>query len=188
MSLRWLPNAISLMRIAMIAPILWYIVDEQYGNALIVFFVAGFSDGVDGYLAKRFDWHTRIGALLDPIADKLLVGGTFITLVITGLIPMWMGILVVVRDVVIVGGAMLYNFLVKPVEGEPTRISKLNTALQLLFIIFVLSRSGFAWPDEIAITIIGASVVVTIVISGIDYVWSWARRARNGGEQSGESS
>jgi cardiolipin synthase len=182
MSLRWLPNAISLMRIAMIAPILWYIVDEQYGNALILFFVAGFSDGVDGYLAKRFDWHTRIGALLDPIADKLLVGGTFITLVVTGLIPMWMGILVVVRDVVIVGGATLYNFLVKPVEGEPTRISKLNTALQLLFIVFVLSRAGFAWPDDIAITIIGASVVVTIVISGIDYVWSWARRARNGGE------
>jgi len=170
------------MRIAMIAPILWYIVDEQYGNALILFFVAGFSDGVDGYLAKRFDWHTRIGALLDPIADKLLVGGTFVTMVITGLIPMWMGVLVVVRDVVIVGGATLYNFLIKPVEGEPTRISKLNTALQLLFIVFVLSRAGFGWPDQIAITIIGASVVVTIVISGIDYVWSWARRARSSGK------
>lgn len=187
MSLRWLPNAISLMRIAMIAPVLWYIVDEQYRYALLWFFVAGFSDGVDGYFAKRFDWHTRIGALLDPLADKLLVGGTFITLVITGLIPMWMGILVVVRDVVIVGGATLYNFLIKPVEGEPTRISKLNTALQLLFIVFVLSRAGFAWPDKIAITTIGASVVVTIVISGIDYVWSWARRARSRGEQSGEN-
>ncbi len=183
MSLSWLPNAISLMRIAMIAPILWYIVDEQYGNALILFFVAGFSDGVDGYLAKRFDWHTRIGALLDPIADKLLVGGTFVTMVLTGLIPMWMGVLVVVRDVVIVGGATLYNFLIKPVEGEPTRISKLNTALQLLFIVFVLSRAGFGWPDQIAITIIGASVVVTIVISGIDYVWSWARRARSNGKK-----
>jgi len=176
------------MRIAMIAPILWLIVDKQYGYALILFFVAGFSDGVDGYLAKRFDWRTRIGALLDPIADKLLVGGTFITMVVTGLIPLWMGVLVVVRDVVIVGGATLYNFLIKPVEGEPTRISKLNTALQLLFIVFVLSRAGFGWPDQIAITIIGASVVVTIVISGIDYVWSWARRARRGGEQSGKSS
>lgn len=178
MSLRWLPNAISLMRIVMVAPILMYIVQGRYGLALILFFVAGFSDGVDGYLAKRFDWHTRIGALLDPIADKLLVGGTFITMVFTGLVPVWLAALVIVRDVVILGGATAYNFLVRPVEGEPTRISKLNTALQLLFIVFVLSNAGFGWPDPIAITIIGAGVLVTIVVSGIDYVWSWARRAK----------
>jgi len=166
------------MRIAMIAPILMYILEQRYGLALILFFVAGFSDGVDGFLAKRFDWHTRVGALLDPIADKLLVGGTFITMVVNGLIPVWLAVLVIVRDVVIVGGATVYNFLIKPIEGEPTRISKLNTALQLLFVVFVLSRAGFDWPDQIAITIIGAGVVITIVISGIDYVWSWARRAR----------
>lgn len=188
MSLRWLPNAISLMRIAMIAPILMYIVQGRYGLALFLFFVAGFSDGVDGYLAKRFDWHTRIGALLDPIADKLLVGGTFITLVMTDLIPVWLAVLVIVRDVVIVGGATVYNFLIKPIEGEPTRISKINTALQLLFVVFVLSRAGFGWPDRIAITIIGASVVVTIVISGIDYVWSWARRAREQTDQTTDAS
>ena len=166
------------MRIAMIAPILMYILEQRYGLALILFFIAGFSDGVDGFLAKRFDWHTRVGALLDPIADKLLVGGTFITMVVNGLIPVWLAVLVIVRDVVIVGGATVYNFLIKPIEGEPTRISKLNTALQLLFVVFVLSRAGFDWPDQIAITIIGAGVVITIVISGIDYVWSWARRAR----------
>ena len=184
MSLRWLPNAISIMRIFLVAPILWLIVDEQYGLALFLFFVAGFSDGVDGYLAKRFDWHTRIGALLDPIADKLLVGGTFVTMVLTGLIPIWLGALVVIRDVVIVGGAMAYNFLVRPVEGEPTRISKLNTALQLMFVVFVLSNAGFGWPDTIAITVIGAGVLVTIVVSGIDYVWSWSRRAREGRRES----
>jgi cardiolipin synthase len=182
MSLRWLPNAISLMRIALVAPILYLIVDGQYGLALTLFVIAGFSDGVDGYLAKRFDWHTRIGALLDPIADKLLVAGTFIVLVYIGLIPLWLAVLVIFRDVVIVGGAAAYNFLVQPVEGEPTRISKLNTALQLLLIVFVLSRAGYGWPDQITITIIGASVVVTVVISGVDYVWSWARRARHGGK------
>lgn len=187
MSLRWLPNAISLMRIAMIAPILLYIGQGRYGLALILFFVAGFSDGLDGLLAKRFDWHTRVGALLDPVADKLLVGGTFIMLVISGLIPVWLAVLVIVRDVVIVGGATVYNFFIKPIEGEPTRISKINTALQLLFVVFVLSRAGYGWPDQIAITIIGASVVVTIVISGIDYVWSWARRARAQTEQPGDA-
>ena len=178
MSLKWLPNAISLMRIVLVVPILMYIVDGRFGLALFLFFVAGFSDGVDGFLAKRFDWHTRIGALLDPIADKLLVGGTYITLVVIGMIPAWLAALVVVRDVVIIGGAAAYNFFVKPVEGEPTRISKLNTALQLLFVVFVLSNAGFGWPDEIAITIIGAGVLVTLVVSGVDYVWSWSRRAR----------
>ena len=81
-------------------------------------------------------------------------------------------------DIVIVGGATAYNFFVRPVEGEPTRISKLNTALQLLFVVFVLGHAGFGWPDRIAITVIGAGVIVTVVISGLDYVWSWARRAR----------
>ena len=181
MSLRWLPNAISLLRIALVAPILLLIIDGQYGFALALCFVAGFSDGVDGYLAKRFDWRTRIGALLDPIADKLLVAGTFIVLVYTGHIPLWLGVLVIFRDVVIVGGATVYNFLIRPVEGQPTRISKLNTALQLLFIIFVLSRAAFGWPDQITLTVLGASIVVTVVISGIDYVWSWARLARYGG-------
>ena len=183
MSLRWLPNAISLMRIVLVAPILMYIVQGRYGLALWLFFIAGFSDGVDGFLAKRYDWHTRIGALLDPIADKLLVGGTFITLVIVGLIPVWLAVLVLFRDVVIIGGATLYNFLIRPVEGEPTRISKLNTVLQLLFVVFVLSRAGFGWPDRIAITVVGAGVVVTVVLSGIDYVWAWARRARERGRK-----
>jgi len=180
MPLRWLPNAISIARIILVAPILIYIVDGRYGLALILFFIAGFSDGVDGYLAKRFDWHTRIGALLDPIADKLLVGGTFLTMFFVGLVPVWLAALVVLRDVVIIGGATAYNFLVRPVEGEPTRISKLNTALQLLFIVFVLSNAGFGWPDRIAITVIGAGVLVTLVVSGIDYVWAWSRRARRG--------
>lgn len=168
------------MRIGLVAPTLIYIVQGRYDLALLLFFVAGLSDGIDGYLAKRFDWHTRIGALLDPIADKLLVGGTFITMTVTGLVPLWLAALVVVRDVVIVGGATAYNFLVRPVEGEPTRISKLNTALQLLFIVFVLSNAGFGWPDGIAVTVVGAGVLVTLVVSGIDYVWSWARKAREG--------
>jgi len=182
MSLRWLPNAISLLRIALVVPILLLIIDGRYAFALALCFVAGFSDGVDGYLAKRFDWRTRIGALLDPIADKLLVASTFMALVYTGHIPLWLGVLVIFRDVVIVGGATVYNFLIRPIEGEPTRISKLNTALQMLFLVFVLSRAAFDWPDQITITVLGASIVVTVVISGVDYVWSWASRARAGGK------
>ena len=141
MSLNWLPNAISIMRIALVAPILILILNGSFGWALALFWLAGFSDGVDGYLAKRFSWHTRLGALLDPVADKLLVAGLFITLAYTGDIPVWLAATVILRDVVIVAGAMAYNFLVRPVQGEPTRVSKLNTALQLLFLLFVISRA-----------------------------------------------
>lgn len=180
MSLSWLPNAISLLRIALVAPILILILQGDFGWALALFVIAGFSDGLDGYLAVRFDWSTRLGGLLDPAADKLLITGMFITLAFTHHIPVWLAVIVILRDVVIVGGAMAYNFLVKPVPGEPTRISKLNTALQMLFVVFVLSRAGFNWPDKITITVLGASVLATVVISGVDYVLSWSRRARAG--------
>ena len=97
-----------------------------------------------------------------------------------GEIPVWLAAVVIGRDVVIVAGALAYNYLVKPVPGEPTRISKLNTALQMLFVLFVLSRAGFGWPDKITITLLGAAILVTVVISGVDYVWSWSRRAKAG--------
>jgi cardiolipin synthase len=180
MSLSWLPNAISLLRIALVVPILTLILQGDYGWALALFVIAGFSDGLDGYLAVRFGWSSRLGGLLDPAADKLLITGMFITLAVTQLIPVWLAVMVILRDVVIVGGALAYNFIVKPVPGEPTRISKLNTALQMLFVLFVLSRAGFDWPDKITITVLGASILATVVISGVDYVWSWSRRARAG--------
>jgi len=168
------------MRIALVAPILILLLDGQYGWSLLLFCVAGFSDGLDGYLAVRFDWSTRLGGLLDPAADKLLVTGLFVTLAWIGLIPVWLAVVVILRDVVIVSGAIAYNFIVKPVPGEPSRISKLNTALQMLFVVFVLSHAGFDWPDKITLTVLGASILVTVVISGVDYVWSWSRRAREG--------
>lgn len=186
MSLRWLPNAITGLRIALIAPILWMLVSDRYQEALVLFFIAGFSDGLDGYLAKRFDWHTELGALLDPIADKLLVAATFIALAWVSLIPAWLAAVVVARDVVIIGGATTYHYLIGPVAGDPTRISKLNTALELLFVLFVVTRAGFGWPDEITTTILGAAVLITVIISGIDYVLTWSARALRGGVESSE--
>ena len=186
MSLRWLPNAISLFRIALIVPIVVLIEEGRSAEALALFFVAGFSDGLDGFLAKRFDWHTRLGALLDPVADKLLVACAYATLAYTAQIPVWLAAIVVCRDLVIVGGATAYNFLIAPVQGEPTRISKLNTALELLFVLSVLSRSAFDWPAAIVVTVFGAGVLVTVVVSGFDYVVSWSRRARSAGRSGGD--
>ncbi len=180
MSLNWIPNAISMLRIALVVPVLWLILNGEFGWALLLFWIAGFSDGLDGYLATRYNWQSRSGALLDPIADKLLVAGMFITLTYTQHIPIGLTAIVLFRDVVIIGGAVAYNYMIKPVQGEPTRVSKINTVMQLLFLLFVLSRAAFAWPDKIAVTVIGAATLVTVVVSGIDYVVQWSDRARKG--------
>ena len=171
------------MRIVLIVPVLLLMLRGEFVWALFLFAFAGFSDGLDGYLANRFNWQSRLGALLDPVADKLLVLGMFVTLAYIEQVPVWLAAVVILRDVVIVSGALAYNFLIEPVQGEPTRISKLNTALELMFLFFVLSRAGFGWPDEITTTVLGAAVLVTVVISGVDYVWSWSRRARGGVQQ-----
>ena len=180
MSLSWLPNAISITRIALIAPILVLFIEGQYGWSLGLFVVAGLSDGIDGYLAKRFGWQTRVGGFLDPAGDKLLVAWTFGTLAFLGRIPVWLAVIVILRDVVIVTGSFMYHYLVRRLEGEPTFISKFNTGLEFAFLIFIMSQAGYGWPDEITTTILGAAVLVTVVISGYDYVSNWIRTARSG--------
>lgn len=180
MSLSWLPNAISIARIALIAPILVLFIEGQYGWSLGLFIVAGLSDGIDGYLAKRFGWQTRLGGFLDPAGDKLLVAWTFGTLAWLGHIPVWLAVIVITRDVVIVTGSFMYHYLVRRLEGEPTFISKFNTGLEFAFLIFVMSQAGYDWPDEITTTILGAAVLVTVVISGYDYVSNWIRTAGSG--------
>ena len=178
MTLSWLPNFISITRIALVGPILIYIQTEQYGLALALFLVAGVSDGIDGYLAKTFDWQTRLGVILDPFADKVLVGVTFFAIVINGLAPLWFAVLVILRDIVIMTSAITYNFCVSKLQGEPTRISKLNTALQIIFIICILSEAGIGWPGQFFITLIGAGMTVTLIVSSVDYLTSWMRGAR----------
>ncbi|HEX5787647.1 MAG TPA: CDP-alcohol phosphatidyltransferase family protein [Woeseiaceae bacterium] len=181
MSLRWIPNAISVMRILLIGPVLVLLIRGEYAWALLLFWLAGLSDGVDGWLAMRFGWQSKIGALLDPVADKLLIAGMFITLAVIDLVPAWLSAVVILRDLVIVGGAVAYHFLIEPVSGEPTTVSKLNTLIQLLFLLCVLSRATFGWPDSIAVTVLGAATLVTVVVSGLDYVLRWSGRARRGG-------
>ena len=179
MSLSWLPNAISISRIALILPILWLFVNEQFGWALALIFGAGLSDGIDGYLAKKYHWATRLGAFLDPAGDKLLIAWSYGALAYLGHIPVWLAFIVIFRDVVIVAGSFIYHYLVRRLEGEPTRISKLNTALEFTFLVLVVAKAGYDWPDDITITILGASVLVTVVISGYDYVSNWIRSARS---------
>lgn len=179
MHLKWIPNIISIFRILLILPVLLLIFRSQYQWALFLFLIAGLSDALDGYLAKHFGWRTRVGALLDPVADKLLIAGSYIALAWLNLIPFWLATIVVSRDLIIAIGVFIYSFIIEPFEGEATRISKINTFLELLFVLVILCSIAFDWPANSVITVIGSAVLVTVFISGIDYIISWIRRIRS---------
>ena len=136
--MRNLPNLISLMRLLLVPLTVWLILSEAYGWAFTTFLVAGISDGVDGFLARRFDWRTRLGAYLDPLADKALVVSVFVTLGFLKLIPAWLVITVVSRDVLIIGAVLLSRLMDHPVRVAPLMVSKVNTVAQILFLVSVL--------------------------------------------------
>jgi cardiolipin synthase len=177
MTLRWIPNAICVFRALLVGPVVVVLLREQYLAALILIVIAGMSDALDGLLARTFDWRTRLGSVLDPAADKLLIVSVFLTLTYLGLVPVGLTALVVMRDVVIVSGAMTYQILIAPVFGEPTLISKLNTACQLSFILFTLTAAAFQWPPHTVLIALGAAVAFTSITSGLNYVVGWSKRA-----------
>ncbi len=165
-----IPNALCVFRILLVGPIVWLLAQGSYAAAMLMFAAAGFTDGLDGFLARRFDWRTRLGGFLDPAADKLLMVSVFVTLVALGLIPMWLGVVVVARDAVIVTGVAAYRFLFGPFEGAASPVSKINTAVQLLFVLAVIGRAAFGVPAEPVVVVLGALLLATTVISGLDYV------------------
>ena len=177
MSLRWLPNAICVARMALIAPVVHALLRGEYLLTLVLFGAAGVSDGIDGWLAKTFGWTSALGEILDPIADKLLLVTAFLTLAWLGLAPWWLAGAAIVRDVVIVSGAIAYRLLVGRFQGRPTRVSKLNTLLQLCYVLAVIAGAGWRGMPAELVTAVGAACFVTTVVSGLDYVISYTRLA-----------
>ena len=177
MQLNWIPNAICIARVILVVPIVVYLSRQEYLTAVVLIGIAGVSDAVDGFLARQFQWRTRLGGLLDPAADKLLAISVFFTLAWLGLIPLGLAVLVVARDAVIVGGAAAYQWLVAPLVGEPTLIGRINTTCQFVFVGLTLTAAAFAWPPDIVVVIAGAAVVFTSITSGLDYVLNWSARA-----------
>jgi cardiolipin synthase len=181
--LKYIPNLICVARILLIAPIVWALLDGRYGLALFLILIAGLSDALDGYLARRFDWRTRLGGLLDPAADKLLMFASFVTLTWIGWVPVWFTAIVIGRDIIIIGGTVVYQLTVAPVHGEPTGASKLNTVLQILFVWLTVAHAWVGWPPMAALQLLGAAILVTIAISTVQYVttgFSRAREAKHG--------
>jgi len=174
---RNIPNIITLLRIALVIPTVYLLVQRQFSYALVLFFIAGISDGLDGYLAKRYQWTSRLGSILDPLADKLLLVFSYFALGWLGEIPMSLVAAVVIRDLIIVVGAIAYHELIGEYDMTPSWVSKTNTFFQIVLVLAVVfSLGAYMLPHRI-IEILVVVVTVTTVASGSDYVWVWGRRA-----------
>ena len=177
MVLSQLPNAISIVRMFLVVPVVWSLLQLEFGVALVWIAVAGFSDGLDGFLAKHYGWQSRLGSILDPLADKLLLVCSFITLTWLGLVPLWLLFAVLVRDLLIVTGGVVFHYTLGRFEMEPSRVSKLNTVMQIVFVLAVVFYHGdFAFTPWI-IEALAYIVLATTVLSGLDYILVWGKRA-----------
>jgi cardiolipin synthase len=175
--MRHLPNLLCVLRMLLVVPVAAWLLEQRYAEVMVLFGIAAFTDALDGLLAKRFGWTSELGKLLDPMADKLLLMTVFVCLSIVGLAPWWLTALVWLRDLVIVIGAGVYKRLFGDLHGRPTLPSKLNTLLQILFCLALVAGAAYGWPGAVTITVLGAAVLVTTAVSGIDYTLIYSRRA-----------
>jgi cardiolipin synthase len=179
MSLRLLPNVLTLFRMLAVAPIVYWLLTGRYRAALVLAVLAGISDLLDGYLARRFGWTTHFGGVLDPLTDKLLLVSATLALAWLGHLPWWLFALVVLRDLVIVCGGYYYHYrIARIVSAEPTMLSKWNTLAQIVLVVAVVLGLAFPaaqgpWSDWLV-----AVAALTTAASGIQYVVIWSGRAR----------
>jgi len=171
-----IPNLITLARILLVPVVVWAIASNQMLFAFLLFAAAGVSDAVDGFLAKRFGMATELGRYLDPLADKVLIVSIYVALGIADVLPRWLVIMVVSRDLLIVGGIMLSWLIDKPMAIKPHFVSKLNTAAQLLLVGLVLAARGFEFDAGWVLTATMVVVAVLTLASIAVYLREWVRR------------
>ena len=168
-------NLITLGRLLSVPLAIWLVLTGAMAPAFWIFVAAGVSDAVDGYVAKHFNQRSRLGSLLDPLADKALLISMFVTLGLAEDLPSWLVILVVFRDALIIGGFLLASAVAQPIPIQPLLVSKLNTALQIALIAVVLGRIGLQVRDFGAATVLIYAVALTTLLSGGGYLVRWAR-------------
>jgi len=179
MSLSLLPNALTLFRMISVGPIVYWLYTGAYRAAFILAVLAGISDLLDGFLARRYGWVTHFGGVLDPLTDKLLLVSTTVMLAWLGFLPWWLVILIVGRDLVIIGGAFYFHHRVTRItQSEPTRLSKINTFLQILLIVSVMMGLAFQGTVQPWMGGLIYLVAASTLASGIQYVVIWSLKAR----------
>jgi len=179
MKLRDIPNVITWFRLVLLIPFMILILQENYRPAFIVFFLAGLSDAIDGYLARTFKWTSRFGAFLDPLADKLLMLCSLSALMWLGHIPLWLFILVVGRDVVILGGVSTVLLVCGDVDYKPTYISKINTVIQVGFVCTLLFGLAFLPFPDLFVSALLWTMVTTSIVSVFQYIWVGTKATLN---------
>lgn len=170
-----IPNLITLARILLVPIVVWAIAGGYLLEACLLFLVAGLSDAVDGFIAKRFNMASELGAYLDPLADKTLLVSIYVTLGIAGTIPRWLVILVVSRDIMIVGAVMLSWLLGNPLKVKPLLVSKLNTAAQIVFAGVVLAAGAFGFREGMIVEVLKGLVAALTLLSIGAYLRDWIR-------------
>ena len=175
--MRHLPNIICLCRIALIWPIVDALLGGAYERTLLLFGVAALSDGLDGWLAKRYSWTSRLGIWLDPLADKLLLVSMFLVLTWLGQVPRYLAVSAVARDVLIALGAVVFRIASGPVRGRPILSSKINTVLQIVYILLVVTHAAWAQPPASVLQAMAAVIFLTVVYSGVAYLREFTLRA-----------
>ncbi len=181
-----LPNFITLARLLLVPLTVWLIISEAYGFAFSCFVVAGVSDGIDGYLARRLNLRTELGAYLDPIADKALLVSVYVTLGLSKAIPAWLVILVVSRDVLIVGAIILSWLMDQPIRVKPLMVSKVNTAAQIVFAVGVLGLAALDRPSDLLLGAGSILVGLLTAASGGAYLLTWVRHMAEGAAGDGK--
>lgn len=169
-----LPNIVTFGRLCAVPLAFWLVLEHRLAEAFFLFVAAGISDAVDGWLARRYGGNA-IGAVLDPVADKTLLVTMYVTLAAIGVIPVWLAILVVFRDLVIVGGVIVLGILGHPIVIRPLYISKLNTVCQIVLVSLALLLTGFELTVPGLIQGFSWLVAATTLASGAAYVWATAR-------------
>lgn len=171
------PNVITIARLGLLPVLLWMLAIRQYEIAFWLFVAASVGDGLDGWLARKLDQMSRLGALLDPIADKLTILGIAWILAAQGILPVWIAALMSLRDLIIVAGALAYRQVVGSLEMAPSRLSKLNTVLEflLLALALMLANQWIAADPWFAPYL--ALVAFSVIASGAQYVWVWGHKA-----------
>lgn len=169
-------NALTLLRLCLIPLIVVMIEERRFDWATIIFIAAGITDALDGYLARKLDQRTEIGAYLDALADKALIAASFIALVSVKMVPFWLVVLVIFRDLMIVGAVVIAWLLNNPIAIEPMKVSKANTAAQIVAVATTLAVAGFALPiPDIGIQIVHGIVATLTVVSVAAYFARWFR-------------
>ncbi len=170
-----IPNFITIARLLGVPLIVWLMIADRFVEATILFIIAGISDAADGFIAKRFGATSELGAYLDPIADKALLVSVFVTLGFKGVLPAWLTVLVVSRDLFIVGGLLLSYVLANPMEVRPLRVSKANTLAQILLIALVLGDRSGATVFQPFLAAAVLAVAALTVASAAAYLVEWVR-------------